>query len=42
MTDQRKVKREGSGAAGTLRIAVDMARAPRWSLTATRKQEAVL
>ncbi len=41
MTEQRKVEREGSGAAETSHIAADPAPARRRRLTATRKQEAV-
>ena len=41
MTEQRKVEREGSGAAETSHIAADPDPARRRRLTATRKQEAV-
>ena len=42
MTEQKKVEREGAGAAETSRIAADPAPAQRRRLTAARKQEAVL
>lgn len=42
MTDQKKVEREGSGAAETSHIAADSDSARRRRLTAARKQEAVL
>ena len=42
MTEQKKVEREGAGAAETSHIAADPAPAWRRRLTAARKQEAVL
>ena len=42
MTEQKKVEREGAGAAETSRIAADPAPTQRRRLTAARKQEAVL
>lgn len=42
MTDQKKVEREGAGAAETSHIAADPAPARRRRLTSARKQEAVL
>ncbi len=42
MTEQKKVEREGAGAAETSNIAAGPAAAPRRRLTAARKQEAVL
>ena len=42
MTEQKKVEREGAGAAETSRIAAGPAPAHRRRLTAARKQEAVL
>ena len=42
MTEQKRVDREGAGAAETSHIAADPAPAQRRRLTAARKQEAVL
>ena len=42
MTDEKKVEREGAGAAKASHIAADPAPAQRRRLTAARKQEAVL